>query len=192
MSVRGVHRRALALCLAASSLVAGVASSHASTADRLENARARLTTLSDQITAQSQTVEDARSAASDAEARAAEADQALVPLIVHRVEVAQRVATVQADLAKAQQHFHDAVVQAFIAAPGLQPGAATFAAVLDANSFEDVHDQAAVGAGLRGALVRRRAGPPRVRRGGGRGARQGDRRGEEPRPAARDARRDPG
>jgi hypothetical protein len=156
MSVRGVQRRALALCLAASSLVAGVASSHASTADRLEKARARLTTLSDQITAQSQAVEDARSAASDAEARAAEADQALVPLIVHRVEVAQRVATVQADLAEAQQHFHDAVVQAFIAAPGLQPGAATFAAVLDANSFEDVQDQLAFGeaaAGVRAKAI---------------------------------------
>src|SRR4051794_1650589 len=156
MSVRGAHRRVLALCLAASAVITGVASSHASTADRLDRARARLQALSGQITAQSQAVEDARSAASDAEARAAEADQALVPLIVHRVEVAQRVATVQADLAEAQQHFHDAVVQAFIAAPGLQPGAATFAAVLDANSFEDVQDQLAFGeaaAGVRAKAI---------------------------------------
>jgi len=156
MSARGVHRRVLALCLAASSVVAGVATSHASTADRLDKARARLVALSDQITTQSQAIEDARSAASDAEARAAEADQALVPLIVHRVEVAQRVSSVQADLAAAQQRFYDAVVQAFIAAPGLQPGAETFAAVLDANSFEDVQDQLAFGeaaAGVRADAI---------------------------------------
>jgi hypothetical protein len=156
MSVRGVHRRALALCLAASSVVVGLTSSHASTADRLDRARAHLATLSDQITAQSHAIEDARSAASDAEARAAEADQALIPLVVHRVEVAQRVAAVQADLAEAQQRFDDAVVQAFIAAPGVQPGAVTFAAVLDANSFEDVQDQLAFGeaaAGVRAKAI---------------------------------------
>src|SRR5689334_1041755 len=145
MSVRGTHRRLLALCLATSAVITGVASSHASTADRLDRARARLQALSGEIAAQSQAVEDARSAAADAEARAAEADQALVPLIVHRVEVAQRVAEVQAELDAAQQRFHDAVVQAFIAAPGLQPGADTFAAVLDANSFEDLQDQLAFG-----------------------------------------------
>jgi hypothetical protein len=156
MSARGVHRRVLALCLAGSSVVAGVATSHASTADRLDRARAHLQALSDQITTQSHAVEDARSAASDAESRAAEADQALVPLIVHRVEVAQRVSSVQAELAAAEQRFHDAVVQAFIEAPGLQPGAETFAAVLDANSFEDVQDQLAFGeaaAGVRADAI---------------------------------------
>jgi hypothetical protein len=145
MSVRATHRRVLALCLAASAVVTGVASSHASTADRLDRARARLQALSGEIEAQSKAVEDARSVAADAEARAAEADQALIPLIVHRVEVAQRVAAVQAELDAAQQRFHDAVVQAFIAAPGTQPGADTFAAVLDANSFEDLQDQLAFG-----------------------------------------------
>lgn len=145
MRVRETHRRVLALCLAASAVVTGVASSHASTADRLDRARARLQALSGEIEAQSRAVEDARSAAADAEARAAEADQALVPLIVHRVEVAQHVAEVQAELDAAQQRFHDAVVQAFIAAPGLQPGADTFAAVLDANSFQDLQDQLAFG-----------------------------------------------
>jgi hypothetical protein len=135
----------LALCLAASAVVTGVASSDASTADRLDRARARLQALGGDIEAQSRAVEDARSAAADAEARAAEADQALIPLIVHRVEVAQRVAAVQAELDAAQQRFHDAVVQAFIAAPGTQPGADAFAAVLDANSFEDVQDQLAFG-----------------------------------------------
>lgn len=145
MSIRGIHRRMIALCLAASVLVVGVASSHATTADRLDRARARLQALSGEIAAQSHAVEDARSAAADAQARAAEADQALVPLIVHRVEVAQRVAEVQAELDAAQQRFHDAVVQAFIAAPGVQPGADTFAAVLDANSFQDLQDQLAFG-----------------------------------------------
>jgi hypothetical protein len=145
MSVRGTHRRLLALCLATSAVITGVASSHASTADRLDRARARLQALSGEIAAQSQAVEAARSAAADAEARAAEADQALVPLVVHRVEVAQRVAEVQAELDAAQQRFHDAVVQAFIAAPGVQPGADTFAAVLDANSFQDLQDQLAFG-----------------------------------------------
>src|ERR1044072_7130381 len=136
MSARGVHRRVLALCLAASSVVAGLTSSHASTADRLGKPRTRLVALSAQIAAQSRAIEDARSTASDEEARAAEADQALVPLIVHRVEVAQRVSSVQADLAAAQQRFHDAVVQAFIAAPGLQPGARTFGAGPAANRVQ--------------------------------------------------------
>jgi hypothetical protein len=145
MSVRRTDRRVLALFVAAAALVGGVASSHASTADRLDKARAHLQALSGEIAAQSRAVEDARAAASDAEARAAEADQALVPLIVHRVEVAQRVAAVQAELAAAQQRFHDAVVDAFISAPGVQPGADTFAAVLDANSFEDLQDQLAFG-----------------------------------------------
>jgi hypothetical protein len=145
MSVRGTHRRLLAVCLAAGAVITGVASSHASTADRLDRARARLQALSGEIEAQSRAVEDARTAAADAEARAAEADQALIPLIVHRVEVAQRVAAVQTQLDAAQQRFHDAVVQAFISAPGVQPGADTFAAVLDANSFEDLQDQLAFG-----------------------------------------------
>ena len=145
MSVRGTHRRLLALCLAASAVVTGVATSHASTADRLDRARARLQALSGEIAAQSKAVQDAQSAAADAETRAAEADQALVPLIVHRVEVAKRVSEVQAELEAAQQRFNDAVVQAFIAAPGVQPGADTFAAVLDANSFEDLQDQLAFG-----------------------------------------------
>ena len=145
MSVRGTQRRLLALCLAASAVVTGVATSHASTADRLDRARSRLQALSGEIAAQSKAVQDARAAAADAETRAAEADQALVPLIVHRVEVAQRVAEVQAQLASAQQRFNDAVVQAFIAVPGVQPGADTFAAVLDANSFEDLQDQLAFG-----------------------------------------------
>jgi hypothetical protein len=55
------------------------------------------------------------------------------------------VSEVQAELDAAQQQFNDAVVQAFIAAPGVQPGADTFAAVLDANSFEDLQDQLAFG-----------------------------------------------
>jgi hypothetical protein len=126
-------------------MVAGVASSHASTADRLDRARARLRSLSTEIATQSQAVEDARAAAIAADTRATEADQALVPLTVQRILVAQRVADVQAQLAQAQQRFHDAVVQAFIAAPGTQPGAATFAAVLDANSFADLQDQLVFG-----------------------------------------------
>ena len=145
MSVRRARSRALALVLAASAVVAGVASSHASTADRLDHARARLRSLSTEIATQSRAVEDARAAAIAADARAVEADQALVPLTVQRILVAQRVADVQAQLAAAQQRFHDAVVQAFVAAPGTQPGAATFAAVLDANSFQDLQDQLVFG-----------------------------------------------
>lgn len=145
MSVRGAHRRALALCVALSAVVTGVASSHASTADRLDRARAHLQALTGEIATQSRAVEDARAAAIDAESRASEADQALVPLIVHRVEVAQHVAAVQAELEAAQERFHEAVVQAFISAPGVQPGADTFAAVLDASSFEDLQDQLAFG-----------------------------------------------
>src|SRR5437868_5390986 len=114
LAVRGTHRRLLALCLAASAVITGVASSHASTADRLDRARARLAALSGEIEAQSKAVEDARAAAADAQARAAEADQALVPLVVHRVEVAQRVAAVQeqqAALVREQQAM-DALDQA--------------------------------------------------------------------------------
>src|SRR5262245_52117981 len=114
MSVRAAQRRVLALCLALSAVGVGIASSHASTADRLDRAHARLQALSGQIASQSRTVDDARAAASDAETRANEADQALVPLVVHRVLVAQRVAEVQAALAAAQERFRDAVVQAFI------------------------------------------------------------------------------
>src|SRR6478752_4727947 len=116
MSVRRARGRALALVLAASAVVAGVASSHASTADRLDHARARLRSLGTEIAMQSRAVEDARAAAIAADARAVEADQALVPLTVQRILVAQRVADVQAQLAAAQQRFHDAVVQALVAA----------------------------------------------------------------------------
>jgi hypothetical protein len=145
MSVRGVRLRVLATCLAVATVAAGMASSHASTADRLDQARARLRALSDQVAAQSAAVEDARARAAEADRRAAQASQALVPLTVHRIEVAQRLDQVNADLAAAHDQLNQAVIDTFISSPGTIPGADTLAAVLGSSSLDQLQDQIAFG-----------------------------------------------
>jgi hypothetical protein len=145
MSVRGVRLRVLATCLAVASVATGVATSHASTADRLDRARARLRGLSAQMAAQSVAVEDARARAAEADRRASQASQALVPLTVHRVEVAQRLDQVNADLAAARDQLNQAVIDTFISSPGTVPGADTLAAVLGSSSLDQLQDQVAFG-----------------------------------------------
>lgn len=145
MSVRGIRVRVLALCLAVGSVMAGMASSHANTADRLDQARAQLRALSDQVATQSADVQGARDRAAEAEARATEASQALIPLTVHRVQIAQRLDDVNAELDAARERFDQAVIDTFLGSPGTVPGVDTFAAVLGAQSLDQLQDQIAFG-----------------------------------------------
>jgi len=66
MSVRGVRLRVLALCLAVAAVMAGMATSHASTTDRLDQAKARLQALSDDVAAQTAAVHAAQDEAAAA------------------------------------------------------------------------------------------------------------------------------
>jgi ABC-type transporter Mla subunit MlaD len=87
----------------------------------------------------------ARDDAAAAEARATEASQALIPLTVHRVQIAQRMDAVNAELAAARGRFDQAVVDTFVGSPGTMPGVDTFAAVLGAQSLDQLQDQIAFG-----------------------------------------------
>jgi hypothetical protein len=135
----------VALCLAVGCVVAGMASSDASVTDRLERARSRLQGLSDQVAGQSAAVQDARDRAAEAADRAAEASQTLIPLTVRRVQISQRLDEVDAELAAAQDAFNQAVVDTFVGSPGTVPGMDTFAAVLGAQSLDQMQDQMAFG-----------------------------------------------
>jgi hypothetical protein len=143
MSVRGIRLRVLALCVAVASVMAGMATSHASTTDRLDQARAELQALSDKVAAQSAAVQDARDRAAAAEARATEASQALIPLTVHRIQLAQRLDDVNAELEASRERFNQAVVDTFVGSPGTVPGMDTVAAVLGAQSLDQLQDQMA-------------------------------------------------
>lgn len=145
MSVRGVRLRVLALCLAVAAVMAGMATSHASTTDRLDRAKARLQALSDDVAAQTAAVQAAQDEAAAAEARATEASQALIPLTVHRVQVAQRLDQVNAELDAAREQFNQAIVDTFVGSPGTVPGLDTFAAVLGSQSLDQLQDQIAFG-----------------------------------------------
>jgi hypothetical protein len=145
MSVRGFRSRALALCLAVACLLGGMVSSHASITDRLARARSRLQALADQVAAQGAAVQDARDRAAEAAERATEASQALVPLTVHRVQIAQRLDDVNAELEASRDRFNEAIVDAFVGSPGTVPGVDTFAAVLGAQSLDQMQDQIAFG-----------------------------------------------
>jgi hypothetical protein len=145
MSVRGMRARVLALCLAVGCIATGMATSRASVTDRLEAARSRLRSLSDQIATQNAAVAAARGDAAAAEERATEASQALIPLTVRRVQIAQRLDAVNAELAAAQGRFDDAVVDTFIGSPGTVPGVDTLAAMLGAQSLDQLQDQIAFG-----------------------------------------------
>jgi hypothetical protein len=145
MSFRGIRPRVVAFVLAAACVAAGVATSNASVTDRLDRARARLRALSDQVVAQNASVQEARARAAAADARATEASQALIPLTVHRVQVAQRLDEVNAALATARERFDQAVLDTFVGSPGTMPGMDTFAAVLGAQSLGELQDQMAFG-----------------------------------------------
>ena len=150
MSVQGTRSRMpfVAACLALLTLCGGVVVSHASTADRLDHARARLRALSDEIAAQSATVADARARAAAADARAAEAGAALIPLTVHQVEVSQRIDDLEAQRIAAQDELNASVVETFIGSPGSVPGADTLTALLGATSIADLQDRMAFGAAV--------------------------------------------
>jgi hypothetical protein len=140
-----MRARMLALCLALGCIVAGMATSSASVTDRLDHARTRLRSLSDDIAAQNAAVAAARDQAAAAEVRATEASQALIPLTVHRVQIAGRLDAVNAELAAARGRFDDAIVDTFIGSPGTMPNMDTFAAVLGAQSLDQLQDQIAFG-----------------------------------------------
>jgi hypothetical protein len=145
MSARGIRSRALAVGLALVCVFAGMATSRASLTDRLDQARADLQALSDQVAEQSVAVQDARDQAAEAADRATEASQALIPLTVRRVQISQRLDAVNAELAAAQDDFDQAVVDTFVGSPGTVPGMDTFAAVLGAQSLDQMQDQIAFG-----------------------------------------------
>jgi len=145
MSVRGARVRVVTACLAAAVLAGSASATHATTADRIDQARAQLQGLSEQVAAQSAAVQDARVRADAAGAQAAEAGQALVPLTLHRIALAERLTETQAALAAAQEELNAAAVEAFISSPGTVPGADTLAALLGAESIEQLQDRLAYG-----------------------------------------------
>jgi len=145
MSVRGARLRLVTACVAAAVLAGSASVTHATTADRIDRARAQLRGLSEQVAAQSAAVEDARARANAAGALAASAGEALVPLTLHRIALAQRVSETQTQLTAAQDELNAAAVEAFISSPGTVPGADTLAALLGAQSIEQLQDRLAYG-----------------------------------------------
>jgi hypothetical protein len=145
MSGRGIRFRALSLAVASFVLAATAATSHASTADQIDHAKAQLRDLTDQIVRQQVAVEDARTLAADAEERARQAQQAIVPLLQQRVTLADRIAASQAQLDAAQRQLNAVAVEAFIGSPGMVPGAETLGALLGAETVEQLQDRLAYG-----------------------------------------------
>jgi hypothetical protein len=135
----------LTAVVAVSVMAGTVSTTHASITHRMDHARARLQGLSDQIQLQQAAVEDARARADAAGARAAEAGRALVPLNVRQILLSQEIAATQSELASAQAQLNEAAVQTFIGSPGTEPGAGTIAAVLGAESIEQLQDRLAYG-----------------------------------------------
>ncbi len=145
MSGRGLRVRALGVVMATLVAAAGVVSSHASTASRLERAEQQLHALTDRVRQQEAAVEDARARAADAAQRAQEAERAIGPLLQQRAHLALKIAQTQATLAAAQRELDAAAVEAFIASPGTEPGADTLAAVLGADTIDELQDRLAYG-----------------------------------------------
>jgi hypothetical protein len=141
MSDRGIRRRALSAVLAAALLAATGATSHASTADRLEQARAQLKALADRVVQQQAAAEDARVRAALAEQHAREAQAAIIPLLQQRARLVHRLAETQAAIDAAKERLNAAAVNAFMQAPGTAPGADTLSAVLGAESLEQLQDR---------------------------------------------------
>jgi hypothetical protein len=137
--------RMLSLAVASLLLSATAAASHASTADQLDRAKAQLTALTDQVVQQQQAVEDARMRAAAAEERALEAEAAIAPLLRQRLRLADRIAATQNELAASQQELNAVAVNAFIGAPGTVPGTDTLAALLGAQSVDQLQDRLTYG-----------------------------------------------
>jgi hypothetical protein len=141
MSDRGIRRRVLSAALAVMLLAATGATSHASTADRLDQARAQLQSLADRVEQQQAAVEDARVRAALAEQRAREAQAAIIPLLEQRARLARRLGATQALIDQAKERLNTAAVNAFMQAPGTVPGVDTLSAVLGAESLEQLQDR---------------------------------------------------
>src|SRR6185295_1176539 len=69
--------------------------------------------------------------------------QALIPLTVRRIQVAQHLDDVNAELEASRERFNQAVVDTFVGSPGTVPGMDTVAAVLGAQSLDQLQDQMA-------------------------------------------------
>jgi hypothetical protein len=145
MSGRGIRVRVRSLALALLVLAGTAATSHASTADQIEQARAQLRDLTERVIQQQQAVEDARAQAADAETRAQRAQDAIIPLLRERARLAERVAATQGELDAAQQQLNAVAVDAFIGSPGTVPGTDTLAALLGAETVEQLQDRLAYG-----------------------------------------------
>ncbi|MEP6758581.1 MAG: hypothetical protein ABJB55_05250 [Actinomycetota bacterium] len=145
MSVRGARLRVVTACLAVAMLAGSASATRATTVDRIDKARAQLDGLSEQVAAQSSAVQDARARAVTAGVQAAQAGEALVPLTLHQIALAQRVTETQTALTAAQDELNAAAVEAFISSPGTVPGADTLVALLGAQSLDQLQDRLAYG-----------------------------------------------
>src|SRR5512141_216811 len=141
MSGRGIRFRVLSVAVASFLLAVTAATSHASTADKIDQARAQLKALTDRVVQQQAAVEDARARAADAEAHAQQAQQAIIPLLEQRARLADRAAATQAELTAAQQRLNAVAVDAFICSPGTVPGTDPLAALLGAETVEQLQDR---------------------------------------------------
>ena len=145
MSGRGIRFRALSFALATLVLAGTAATSRASTVDQIDRARAQLRDLTDQVVSQQAAVDDARARAAAAEERAKQAQDAIIPLLNSRAELADRIAATQGELDAAQAQLNAVAVDAFIGSPGTVPGTDTLAALLGAETVEQLQDQLAYG-----------------------------------------------
>ena len=95
MSGRGLRLRLLGVAMATIVVAAGVVTSQASTASRLEQAQQQLRALSDRVLEQEAAVEGARARAADAAMRAQQAEEAIGPLLQRRADLAVTIAQTQ-------------------------------------------------------------------------------------------------
>jgi hypothetical protein len=137
--------RLLSLAMASLVLSATAVASHASTSDQLDQAKTQLRDLTDRVILQQQAVEDARVRAASAEERAIEAQAAIAPLLRQRLQLTDRITATQNELAAAQQELNAVAVEAFIGAPGTVPGTDTLAALLGAQSVDQLQDRLTYG-----------------------------------------------
>jgi hypothetical protein len=144
MFARGARSRVcsfLVAVLVLGATVATTATSHASTVDQIEQARAQLRALTDRVDQQQAAVEDARARAALAEQRARDAQAAILPLLEQRARLERRITATQAEVGAAQEQLNAAAVEAFIGTPGTMPGTDTLGALLGAESVEQLQDR---------------------------------------------------
>lgn len=145
MSGRGIRVRLFSAALAVAVIAGGVAVSQATPADRLEQAKAQLRALAAGIEAQEAAVSAARERAASAATRALQAEKELIALLQRRADLQARATVTQAELDAAQAALDETAVEAFIGSPGTVPGAETLAALLGAQTIEQLQDRLAYG-----------------------------------------------